>query len=150
MLFLRITVVESLLIRGLQNSSARTCESNKEVFSDLGLQVSNTSRSDTRRFLVQSGRPASILLNLLGSYLNFAIGYSLIGLVPSKPSYCYPARQCVQYSLRWSGLGGAELYPTPHFVPEGISSSLRDLIVLVFNIEVGIVSVITCKLAINL
>ena len=31
---------------------------------------------------------------------------------------------------------GAELYPTPHFVPEGISSSLRDFIVLVLNIEV--------------
>ena len=30
----------------------------------------------------------------------------------------------------------AELYPTPHFVPEGISSSLRDFIVLVLNIEV--------------
>ena len=28
------------------------------------------------------------------------------------------------------------LYPTHHFVPEGISSSLRDFIVLVFNIEV--------------
>ena len=27
-------------------------------------------------------------------------------------------------------------YPTPHFVPEGISSSLRDFIVLVFGIEV--------------
>ena len=27
-------------------------------------------------------------------------------------------------------------YPTPHFVPEGISSSLRDLIVLDFNTEV--------------
>ena len=33
-------------------------------------------------------------------------------------------------------VGGAELYPTPHFVPEGISSSLRDFIVLVFDIEV--------------
>ena len=29
-----------------------------------------------------------------------------------------------------------KLYPTPHFVPEGISSSLRDFIVIVFNIEV--------------
>ena len=32
MLFLRITAVESLRIRGLQNSSTRTCESNKGVF----------------------------------------------------------------------------------------------------------------------
>ena len=27
-------------------------------------------------------------------------------------------------------------YPTPHFVPEGIYSSLRDFIVLVFNIKI--------------
>ena len=27
-------------------------------------------------------------------------------------------------------------YPTPHFVPEGISSSMRDFIILVFNFEV--------------
>ena len=33
-------------------------------------------------------------------------------------------------------IGGAELYPTPHFVPEGISSSLRDFTVLVLNNEV--------------
>ena len=39
MLFLRITAVESLRIRGLQNSSARTCESNKGVFSYLGSLV---------------------------------------------------------------------------------------------------------------
>ena len=38
MLFLRITGVESLRIRGLENSSARTCESNKGVFSNLELQ----------------------------------------------------------------------------------------------------------------
>ena len=37
---------------------------------------------------------------------------------------------------RFYRVGGAELYPTPHFVPEGISSSLRDFIVLVLNIEV--------------
>ena len=36
MLFLCITTVESLSIRGLQNSSARTCESNKRVISNLG------------------------------------------------------------------------------------------------------------------
>ena len=35
MLFLRITSVESLRIRWLQNSSARPCESNKGVFSNL-------------------------------------------------------------------------------------------------------------------
>ena len=35
MLFLRIIAVESLRIRGIQNSSARTCESNKGVFSNL-------------------------------------------------------------------------------------------------------------------
>ena len=50
------------------------------------------------------------------------------------------AVQCVQYSLSHSGEvlegRGAEFHPTPHFVPEGISSSLRDFIVLVFNIEV--------------
>ena len=34
MLFLSITAVESLRIRGLQNSNARTCESNKGVFSN--------------------------------------------------------------------------------------------------------------------
>ena len=35
MSFLRITAVESLRTRGLQNSSARTCESNKGVLSNL-------------------------------------------------------------------------------------------------------------------
>ena len=28
-----------------------------------------------------------------------------------------------------------ELYPTPHFVPEGISSSMRDFIVLVLILK---------------
>ena len=37
MLFLRITAVESLRIRGLQNSSARTCESIKGCFPIWGL-----------------------------------------------------------------------------------------------------------------
>ena len=31
---------------------------------------------------------------------------------------------------------GIEVHPTPHFVPEGISSSMRDFIFLVFNFEV--------------
>ena len=31
---------------------------------------------------------------------------------------------------------GSRGQPTPHFVPEGISSSMRDFIVLVFNFEV--------------
>ena len=35
MLFLCITAVESLRIRGLQNSSARACESIKGLFSNL-------------------------------------------------------------------------------------------------------------------
>ena len=39
MFFLRITAVGSLRIRGLQNSSARTCESNKGVFSNMELCV---------------------------------------------------------------------------------------------------------------
>ena len=34
------------------------------------------------------------------------------------------------------GSGGVALYPTPHFVPEGISSSIKDFTVLVFNFEV--------------
>ena len=29
-----------------------------------------------------------------------------------------------------------QLYPTPHFVPEGISSSMRDFIFLAFNFKV--------------
>ena len=49
MLFLRITAVESLHIRGLQNSSARTCESNKWVFSNLESRCChNIGRNDTR------------------------------------------------------------------------------------------------------
>ena len=31
---------------------------------------------------------------------------------------------------------GRGLYPTPHFVPDGISSSVRDSIILVLNFEV--------------
>ena len=38
MLFLRSAAVESLRIRVLPNSSARTCESNKGVFSNLGVR----------------------------------------------------------------------------------------------------------------
>ena len=34
------------------------------------------------------------------------------------------------------GAGGVEVHPTPHFVPEGISSSMRDFIFLTFNFEV--------------
>ena len=33
-------------------------------------------------------------------------------------------------------VGGVEVHPTPHFVPEGISSSMGDLIFLAFNFEV--------------
>ena len=31
--------------------------------------------------------------------------------------------------------GGVQVHPTPHFVLEGISSSMRDFIILVFNVE---------------
>ena len=41
MLFLLITAVESQRIRVLQNSSARTCESNEGVFSNLALGLHN-------------------------------------------------------------------------------------------------------------
>ena len=37
---------------------------------------------------------------------------------------------------RFLRVGGVDLYPTPHFVPEGISSSMSDFIVLVFNFEI--------------
>ena len=30
----------------------------------------------------------------------------------------------------------SEVHPTPHFVPEGISSSMRDFIFLAFNFQV--------------
>ena len=33
-------------------------------------------------------------------------------------------------------VGGIEVHPTPHFVLEGISSSMRNFIFLVFNFEV--------------
>ena len=32
----------------------------------------------------------------------------------------------------YATVGGVKLHPTPHFVPEGISSSGKDFIILVF------------------
>ena len=37
---------------------------------------------------------------------------------------------------RFQRVRGVKLYPTPHFVPEGISSSMTDVIVVIFNFEV--------------
>ena len=37
---------------------------------------------------------------------------------------------------RFKRVREVELHPTPHFVPDGISSSMIDLIFLVFNFEV--------------
>ena len=37
---------------------------------------------------------------------------------------------------RFQRVGGVEVHPTPHSVPEGISSSVRDFIFLAFNFEV--------------
>ena len=42
---------------------------------------------------------------------------------------------CSAGSERFSRVGGVELHLTPHFVPEGISSSMRDFIILVLIFE---------------
>ena len=41
-----------------------------------------------------------------------------------------------QYRPDLKLVGGVEVHPTPHFVPERISYSMRDFIFLVFNFEV--------------
>ena len=51
-LFLRIKAVESLRIRGLQNSSARTCESNKGVFSNLARTDGNSHIAGSEIWLI--------------------------------------------------------------------------------------------------
>ena len=76
MQFLRITAVKSLRLRGLQNSSARTCESNKEVFSNLVAQKSPDERSEFSKVARQDHKSQIsyfLLCNYIGLFIPVAI-----------------------------------------------------------------------------